>query len=542
MDQAPPDQLATALSGLRAAATGPDWAAALLRFAVDLTNAETGIILRGEEIAARLPAEASFATPPAWVEAAAAALTAGAVRYAEEGPGLRTAFAVPAAGSCMVVALHIASPLHAAFTRERLQLVSGFAAAVESGARSALPAILGTVLPIALAAPDQAMALHRAAGSLADLLRARRVAIGIVAGQRVRSFGVSDHPEVARGSELARQLLTTLETALDGDAPEPDTAGSGPRRIAAAAGPIALAIESEGALPARPLALKLAEGLAPLAIGKRQVRTGLGLRHVALVAAVATGLAAVLPTTDEIDAPFVLAPIEQRMVTTPFDALLDEILVEPGDRVRAGETVLARLSTREMRLELSAAEARAANDRREADIARARSNPAGEQLALLSAERAAAQVALLTQRIEMAVIRAPIDGVVVSGDLRRNVGQMAARGQLLFEVAPPDRLRAEVLVLDADAPRLQDGARLRLSPAADPGRHIAATVERVRPATELVQGRNVVRAIATLGDGTDITGLRAGTEGRARIEAGRTTWLFWAIGDVIRSVRSRLWI
>jgi multidrug resistance efflux pump len=207
--------------------------------------------------------------------------------------------------------------------------------------------------------------------------------------------------------------------------------------------------------------------------------------------------------------------------------------------VVANETVLARLSTREVQLELSAAQARAAADRREADIARARGQPGAEMVAALAAERAEAQIALLADRIARATVRAPVDGVIVAGDMRRSLGQTVTRGQALFEIARPGDLRAEVLVLDAHAGRLAVGARVELAPAADPGRRLGARIDRVQPMAEAVQGRNVVRAIATL----DVApGLRAGMEGEARVAAGPGTWAGWLFGDLVRAVRARLWV
>nr|WP_314073342.1 HlyD family efflux transporter periplasmic adaptor subunit [uncultured Roseococcus sp.] len=542
MDQQPSDQLALVLDNLRAAAGRPDWPAVLLRFAADLTNAEAGAVLLGSTMLAAHPAAAGVALTEAWEKAAGLALAAGAVRHVEEGPGQPTLFALPAAGGALLIRLRIANPLHAALTRERLQLVAGFVAAAEAGARAGVAAVLGTVLPAALGAPNRPVALHRAATGLADLLRVRRVAIGVVASGRIRDIGVSDQQEIALASDLARRLRGELEALLDaGTMPEPE--GKAASRLGVATEAMALLVESDGALPPKDLLARIADGLGPLAAMQRRARRkGIGTRHLLAALALLVVVAGVWPTTDEINAPFILAPTEQRIVTAPFDALLDEVAVEPGDRVEADTTLLARLSTRDLQLDHAAAVSRAANDRREADIARARGNPANEQLALLSAQRAETQVALLQHRIDAASIRSPLSGVVVSGDLRRYAGQFVMRGQVLFEVAPTDRMRADVLVLDRDARRLQVGARVRLLPASDPSLRIVATIERIRPTTEVVQGRNVVRAIVELDPGNDLAMLRAGTEGSARVEAGRSTWLYWAVGDLVRAIRGKLWI
>jgi multidrug efflux pump subunit AcrA (membrane-fusion protein) len=174
-------------------------------------------------------------------------------------------------------------------------------------------------------------------------------------------------------------------------------------------------------------------------------------------------------------------------------------------------------------------------------VARAAGQPAQEQIALLSARRAEAQVGLLEHRLRLADIRAPSDGVIIAGDLRRSLGQPVSRGQVLFEIALPGPLRAEVLVLDEDSAALAPGQPVRFSTAAEPGRVREAVVDRIRPMAEVVDGRNVFRVVATLRD-EDAGDLRPGMEGWARVETGRTTWLAALLRDPVRWVRRRLWI
>lgn len=160
---------------------------------------------------------------------------------------------------------------------------------------------------------------------------------------------------------------------------------------------------------------------------------------------------------------------------------------------------------------------------------------------MLAARRAEAQVGLLEYRLGLADIRAPVDGTIVAGDLRRSLGQPVTRGQVLFEIALPGPLRGEVLVLDEHVPMVAPGQRVRLSPAAEPGHVRIGTVLRVRPMAEVVQGRNVFRVITTL-DGAEQDGLRPGMEGWARIETAPSSWLMWLLRDPVRWVRRQFWI
>lgn len=166
-------------------------------------------------------------------------------------------------------------------------------------------------------------------------------------------------------------------------------------------------------------------------------------------------------------------------LTAPFDGIPDNAEVQPGDSVRQQQTILARLATREIVLELDAARAKAVSDRRDATVARAAGQAVQEQISLLSARRAEARVSLLEYRLRLSEMRAPSDGILLTGDLRRDIGQPLARGQTLFDIAPPGNLRAEILVLDEDISAVAVGQQVMVSVAADPGRHRPATVERI---------------------------------------------------------------
>ena len=86
----------------------------------------------------------------------------------------------------------------------------------------------------------------------------------------------------------------------------------------------------------------------------------------------------------------------------------------------------------------------------------------------IKADKAQAQIDLLEFKLGHVKITAPIDGVVLSGDLERARGVPVQRGQVLFELAPLDRMILEVAVPDADAARVQPGQEGEFSLQARP--------------------------------------------------------------------------
>jgi multidrug resistance efflux pump len=566
--QAAPDPLAARLADLRRGRTLPDFHARLLELARDLTLAEAGAVLAESDGTWQSVAPAAGPeVPQDWARVAMAARAACGVAAQEAGPG-RWLMAVPV-DTVHVLAVQVpaAGPVDRALTRERLAMLAALAdsAAATSGLLKLAPAAAGAdALAALLAAPDRAAGLRDAAARLAPLLPAgTQLALGLTRGGRVAPIAFADQPLVV-ATPLSRALALLMEEALDRGAPIalpaadqvsaagrawPEAlAGQALLAVPAASGGAAAVVLWHDQPPRAPdqVAGLLAPGLDLLgrlgAARPRPERRRRAAGRLAFVAAIAAlvGAAGLLPRDDEVVASFVVQPARVHSVTAPFDGLLEVSDIRPGDTVSEGQ-VLARLATRELALEVAAVRARAANDRREAAIARANGQPAQELIAELSARRAEAQLALLEYRIGLAEIRAPAAGTVLAGDLRRSLGQALSRGQTLFEIEPGAGLHAEILLPETRAHLVRLGQPGLLAPAADPSARYAITIERVRPMAEIAQGRNVFRAIAVFAsDRPDM--LRPGAEGVARVTVGETTWLNWIFRDAVLAVRRWLWV
>jgi hypothetical protein len=567
------DALAQRLIAIRQGRSQPDWHGRLLDFARDLTMAEAGAVLAETEGGIRALAPVDLTdVPEAWSRAAETARLAGGVAALEQGGGAWLMVVPVEASAVLVVRVRAASPVDLALTRERLALLAALAQSVTATAeltRLVPAAAAAEATEALLAAADRETGLRHAAAKLAGLLPpATQLALGLEEGRRVGTVALSDQPNLIIGSAYGRALALLMEEALDAEETL-SAPGTGATSAAARAWPEALAGKTLIAIPApaggaaavviwhdRPpqratetVAGLLVPGLNLLATSARTVaprrlgRVRLRRATPLLVVAGLVALAAVLPRSDEVVASFVIQPERVQAITAPFDGVLEASDIRPGDRVTAG-TVLGRLGSRELALEAAAMRARAANDQREAAIARAGGRPADEMIALLSARRAEAQLALLEYRMTLAEIRTPVDGVVLAGDLRRSLGQSLSRGQSLFEIAPPGSLRAEILLPETRAHLVQPGHKAVLAPAADPASRVPARIDRVRPIAEIVQGRNVFRAIATLETSSEQAPelLRPGAEGLARVTIGETTWLRWIFRDPVLLVRRWLWI
>ena len=244
--------------------------------------------------------------------------------------------------------------------------------------------------------------------------------------------------------------------------------------------------------------------------------------------------------TDHIESTFVVEAAERQLIAAPFAGYLDAVYVEPGDRVEAGQTVLAGLDASEMRLEAARLSAEGAAFRRQAEQARGERDMAGVQVALAEAEATAAQHALILSQIEQSSLRSPLSGVVIQGDLKRQLGVAVTEGQTLFEVAPLTALRAELQVPEDRAGEVSAGMRGELATAAHPDQRVSFTVDRIEPAARVENGRNVFGVEVRLDD--QPPWLRPGMTGAARVRVGEDRHVVLWTRDAINWLRMKLWL
>lgn len=213
-----------------------------------------------------------------------------------------------------------------------------------------------------------------------------------------------------------------------------------------------------------------------------------------------------------------LEPVIRRFVAAPFAGPLKETCVKPGDLVTKGQ-LLARMDGREIRWELAGVQAdlyRAAKEH----TGHVASHEAGEaEVARYEVDRLRSREQLLKARDQDLEIRSPMDGIIVSGDLKEVEGMPLKVGETLFEVAPLNSMIVEVAIPEDDMACVRSGMPVRIILDAFPLHPFQAEINRVHPRAELRDKENVFVAEVRL-DNSRRT-LRPGMQGSARVSAGR---------------------
>jgi RND family efflux transporter MFP subunit len=286
------------------------------------------------------------------------------------------------------------------------------------------------------------------------------------------------------------------------------------------------------------------------AVSRKGLSKLVGPTHTWVKATVLAALAAVLLLTlgrgdYTADGTFLIEPIQQQMIQARFDGHLSAVEVEPGDVVRKGD-VLARLDTDDLQARMAEkrAEYQSYLTQVEQADAEGRSKTYERQVADSEARRVAAQIDVLNYQIDKATLTAPMDGTVISGDLKRQIGSSVQTGQQLFEIAPLHELRATLSIPEDQIADVREGRTGELATALYPGRRIGFSVERVIPVAEVSQGNNVFKVRVALKD-LDLSGrhnwLRPGMEGVGKVTLGRRPFAFLWSRRLVNWVRMKLW-
>jgi multidrug resistance efflux pump len=219
-----------------------------------------------------------------------------------------------------------------------------------------------------------------------------------------------------------------------------------------------------------------------------------GPGHVQTKAIILGGIAALtasllLPVEYRVSAPARVEGAIQQAVVAPADGFLRTVHVKPGDHVVAGQ-VLIELAEQDLRLERRRLEGELAQHEQTFGAALARSDRTQFVIAQAKADEARAHLGLVEEQLVRGSIRAPFDGVVISGDLSQSLGAPVRKGDGLVTLAPSDQYRLIVEVDERDIAYVRNGQSGALALGALPGNTVSFRVERVTPIASARDARN----------------------------------------------------
>lgn len=279
--------------------------------------------------------------------------------------------------------------------------------------------------------------------------------------------------------------------------------------------------------------------------GRRSARTLLGPRHTAwkataLVLALCLGMGSVWPWNYRVDATLAVRSRDLLFMPAPFDGYLRQVHVDVGDQVASGAT-LVELDTRDLLLEASMAEADLVRYTREAEKAMAARQLAEMQIALARQQQAQAKLELTRYQLANAQLKAPYEGVVIEGELKKNLGAPVRKGDLLLKLARSTQTYLELEIDQAYVHEVRAGTRGEFALVGRPGERFPITLTQVDPAAVTKDGRTVYLARAAL-VGQQQPDWRPGMGGNAKLDAGERPLIWVLTHRTVRFLREFFWL
>ena len=247
-----------------------------------------------------------------------------------------------------------------------------------------------------------------------------------------------------------------------------------------------------------------------------------------LSSALALAMAFVVLMTNadyRVSASAILEGAVQRAVVAPFDGYVVEAMARAGQDIAEGD-LLAQLDNRELtdqQRKLRAEEQEISEQYRQA---LATLDHGQAKIIEAQLQQASARLSLVNSQLARTQLRAPITGMVISGDWSRSLGVPVKRGELLFQLAPLDHYKVVINVPDKDIASISTGQSGKVTLSALPGHPVAIKVSNISSMAVDSVRAPAFRVEADLLD-ADPT-LRPGMQGTAKVTVGkRRRWWIW---------------
>jgi len=221
-----------------------------------------------------------------------------------------------------------------------------------------------------------------------------------------------------------------------------------------------------------------------------------------------------IPVPHRITSNLLIQPVEQRIVSASFDAVLNNVVVDPGDVVSKGD-LLAEFDGRELQWQLDALRADEARAKKEKDLKVAERDTQGAQLSRLEMDRIGLEIDLLESRIRNLQVVSPIDGIVISGDIERQQGSLIQKGNAIFEIAPLDQVNAEISISVDDFRHVDAELPVEIFVDALPDLSWETNLGKIQPRAIVADADTVFISRVNLDNGNKL--LRPGMKGEASI-------------------------
>ncbi|MBT3307993.1 MAG: HlyD family efflux transporter periplasmic adaptor subunit [Gammaproteobacteria bacterium] len=270
---------------------------------------------------------------------------------------------------------------------------------------------------------------------------------------------------------------------------------------------------------------------------------GLQAKRWGVAALIVVAATLFLPVSLTAIAPCEVIPHQPFVVTAPFNAVVDEIQIQPNQAVNNGDLLLS-LESSDLSSELTIAERKLAVS--EARLLKIRQASFLDTSAKSSLSELEAEVALHQElvgharyRLQQATITSSQAGIAIIDEVERWKGRPVNTGEAILKVANPDIVKVRILLPVSDAITLQQGTPVKVFLDIDPLHPLHAITEHAsyEPVTT-PDGTVAYHIIAQLSEHNNPP--RIGLQGSAKIYGEEVSLFYYLFRRPITALRQWL--
>ncbi len=229
----------------------------------------------------------------------------------------------------------------------------------------------------------------------------------------------------------------------------------------------------------------------------------------------------------------------QRAIVAPEEGYLQEASVKAGEIIRQGQ-VLAQLDDKTIQLEIQRWLGEKQEYERQYNRELTALNPVEMRIAKAKIAQADAQLNLYRERLQRVRITAPIDGVIIKGDLSRAIGSPVQRGQVLYEIAPLDAFKLIIQVPQKSIRHVEQGQSGEVLLSSLPHRALPFSVISVASVYS-EQEQDIVYRVEAQINNPELASLRPGMSGYAKIDVGRKPYAWLIAHPLLDWLALKFW-
>jgi RND family efflux transporter MFP subunit len=244
------------------------------------------------------------------------------------------------------------------------------------------------------------------------------------------------------------------------------------------------------------------------------------------------------PSSYRVTANVTMEGSSQRIMAAPVDGYIAMASKRAGDVVIAGD-LIATLDDKDLKLEEIKLKSQRQQLQRKYRSSLASRDRSKVNIFNAQISQANANLELVTEQLSRLQLIAPIDGMIIEGDLTQSIGSPVSRGDVLFKVSPSGSYRVILNVDESEISQIKIGQTGQLALSAIPDKRLDITVSNITPVSTSENGRTFFRVEANLESKNQQ--LQPGMEGVGKIEVGDRNLIWVITHKAMDKIRLMFW-